>query len=299
MQHAGHKIGNVLTWMVLVSLQVACKSGGRADARRPAPTSPAAAATSSPPAGAAALAASATAPAPSAVPLPRLKPISTEPYPDGPSDEVLCAAIHSTESDIWERFGHFIPLFVDGVIWVGEGNDADRKATEKAIASYAPGTFYAEGRTCSTGGTLYYQPRRGEEYFDSLQNRYTLTELEAAALKANPIVKKTMAQKFVFSGKSGLKNIQGLCAVDANQCERLIRLNHKSSLCYSVLALADDRFARGERRWAKDPNAKLDRAALSKACEALAPKDKVCVMLTTDEGDEDRCWSEIAGKLGL
>jgi len=279
-------------------LMEGCKSAAAPDGKRLAVSAepPAQAAAPSPDASGASTAAalgSAQARA-----LPRLKPISSKPYPDGPSDEVLCAAIHSKETDIWERFGHFIPLYQDGVIWVGEGNDNDRKATEAAVATYAPRMFLAEGRACSKGGLLFYIDDLAGPTFDSVGNAYTLAELEAAARKTNSIVDKTMAERNIVAGQAGSEIFRRICHQDPEQCDLLLRLRAGSSLCGGVISAAEAFFARSDRSWAKDPSVKFDGRRLSAACQALPAVDKVCVF-TKDETERTECWRKLAPKMGL
>jgi hypothetical protein len=278
----------------IAAVVIACKSAPTADVTRQTAASSAASVTASLPVPEP----SASAATPSA--LPHLKPVSARPYPDGPIDEVLCAAIHSQETDLWERFGHFIPLFQDGVIWVGEGDDKDRKATEAAMATYVPKLFLPDGRACSKGGILFYQDRLADGYTDGRGNPYFIAKLETAAHKANPeVTGKTMAQRFVIQGKLGWETLLRLCAADAQLCERALRVHPKSTLCGTVLAEAETRFAYGDRSWSKSPEPKLDSKRLLAICNTWPAEEKICVMRTpNDSPARTACWRELASRLG-
>jgi hypothetical protein len=62
--------------------------------------------------------------------LPKLKPIHRNPFPEDVPQDVLCEAINSTEADLWVRFGHLLPLYMRGAIYVLQA-DASKEETIK------------------------------------------------------------------------------------------------------------------------------------------------------------------------
>ena len=52
--------------------------------------------------------------------LPKLKPIAPKPFPEGASEADVCEAIDSKEADLWVRFGHLVPAYVTGAVYVLE-----------------------------------------------------------------------------------------------------------------------------------------------------------------------------------
>lgn len=231
-------------------------------------------------------------------PLPKLKPIG-KPFPEGPSDEALCEAIHSRETNLWERFGHFIPVYRNGVIWVGDGDDNERKATEAAIATYAPRNFVAEGRACKTGGVLFYVGRLKDGHRDALGNTFFIHDLEATALKANPVVSKTMAQRFRIEGAEGLKTYRKICEADADECEHIAHVDNPPGFCPSIVDTAQEEFSYPTPAWGTRHSRVFDAQRLKESCERLSSQDKICLFISKTSADYQACWRRLAPQLGL
>jgi hypothetical protein len=166
---------------------------------------------------------------------------------------MVCAAVKSSEKDPWYRFGHIIPFYMDGVVWVGEGTEQELKATLDAIDLYAPNMFSGRGKACSRGGLLVYAEGLGESVKATLNRTYTLAELEAATFKQAPVAKQVMRERFIATEKDGGARLMDLCRVDAERCEQLQHVQNYMShmttrgLCFHVLGVAETYFARTER----------------------------------------------------
>lgn len=282
-------------------LCIGCKSTVRVTETTP-PTAPASAVSARPETSAPAASSPTLSPA-------RLAPTSKQPFPDGPDDATLCAAIHSKEPDPWLRFGHFIPMFWDGVIWVGEGDERTLEATIRAIATYAPGFLGAEGRACSEGGVLLYVADLYDGYEDSLRNKHTMAELEAAAFKAEAVAKQAMQERVAIQGRAGMLALQDLCRQDAVVCDEQLRLRYEHGICGDVIALARSQFRSADRPWATtelgrslEPN--LDeprqRREFLQTCQSLPAQVKVCVIVDDNVKvrGRDRCWASLATLFG-
>jgi hypothetical protein len=238
---------------------------------------------------------------------PKLKPISTKVFPDDPSDEVLCAAIHSTETNLWERFGHFLPLYVDGVIWVGDGTDVELKATQAAIADYAPRLIYADGRRCSKGGVLLYAGGWTDAPKEALGKTYDLAELEASVARKSNASEPVLRKHFIATWREGQQQLLRFCAADPDSCEQLLGLYiphfapPTRGLCLNVLELAREKLADPDRSWATHPSQKIDEAQIITACDKLHAADKVCATLAParDPVAKQDCWNALVPKLGL
>ncbi len=250
----------------------------------------------------------ASAPTTSSQAVVSLKTTSKQPFPDGPDDETLCAAIHSKEVDVGARFGHFIPMFWNGVIWVGEGDEEVLEATKRAIATYAPRLLLAEGRACSKGGVLLYVEDLYDGYADSLGNKHTIAELEQAAFKASAVAKGAMRERVLLDGARGMAALEALCERDAVTCDQRLRLRFGEGICADVLGLAADMFRSRDRPWAKtalgrsgQPNfdePKIRREFLDR-CQEVPVDIKVCSIVDYDKrGSRDQCWASLAPLFG-
>jgi hypothetical protein len=233
------------------------------------------------------------------------EPIADKPFPEGATDEMVCAAVHSPEKDPWFRFGHIIPFYLDSVVWVGEGTQQELNATLDAIDRYAPNMFSGRGKACSRGGLLVHVDGLGEQVKDSIRRTYTLAELEASTVKKAAVAKEVMRERFIATIKAGMPRLLQACAVDAALCERLLQVRASygpaptRGLCLEVLSTARSYFAMTDRSWTTRPDARLDEPALLAKCETLRPADKVCPILADTRAKEDACWADLALRLGL
>jgi hypothetical protein len=233
-------------------------------------------------------------------------PIADKPFPEGASDETVCRSIHSAEKDPWLRFGHFLPMYLDSVVWVGDGDQAQLAATLEAIDRYAPRLYLGIGRACSRGGVLVYVEGLREDPVQVLGQTYSLAQLEAAVFQAAPSAKQVLREHFVSTREAGALKMRDVCAAGPALCEQLLGLQRLdgpkpsgSGLCQYVIREAQSYFAMSDRSWAKDPAAPLDEPALAAACERLAPAEKVCALLGGERAERRRCWESLAPKLGL
>lgn len=235
------------------------------------------------------------------------RPIAGAPFPAGASDEVICESIHSSEKDPWRRFGHFLPMYMDGVVWVGEGGPGELTATLDAIDRYAPRLYHGEGRSCAQGGLLIYVADLREQPVQVLGQSYSRAGLEAATFESTPAAKRALREGFVASRESGAPVLLEHCAADAEQCEKLLAIQifkgpkpEVTGLCQYVLREAESYFAMSDHRgWAKNPDAPLDETALRAACTRLPAADKVCALRGGTRTERRLCWESLAPKLGL
>lgn len=234
------------------------------------------------------------------------EPFGDKQFPEGASDEMVCAAVHSSEKDPWFRFGHIIPFYMDGVVWVGEGSEQELNATLDAIDLYAPNMFSGRGKTCSRGGLLVYVEGLGEKVEDSIRRTYTLAGLEAATFEKAPVAKRVMRERFIASRVDGTPRFLEICRADADRCEQLLQVQNYTShmatrgLCYQVLVMAQAFFARPDRSWwTTRDDVKLNEPTLISACQRLAAEDKVCAVVANSRSEREACWKTLAPKLGL
>src|SRR5690606_34219199 len=84
-----------------------------------------------------------------------LKPVTGKPFPEGVSQEVLCEAIHSKEPDLWVRFGHMMPMYFPGALYVLKAG----KEKEPAIVRYIKEDYvhphYPQLASCGDRTLLY------------------------------------------------------------------------------------------------------------------------------------------------
>jgi hypothetical protein len=162
-----------------------------------------------------------------ALALPPLRPIAKGPFPEGVDRATLCTAIESKESDLWLRFGHFIPLFERGVLYVlNSAENLNEKLRDYIAREYEPG-WNAQLGSCGERTLVYIRVMYG----DGEYNGKTFGRMHLA---------RQLEKKF---GLQVLENIQlerdderlgKYCRADAELCDALMKLhvgNEGRGLC--------------------------------------------------------------------
>lgn len=231
-------------------------------------------------------------------------PIAEVPFPDGATDDRVCAAVHSAEQDPFFRFGHLLPVFKDGVAWIGQGSPEELKATSDAIDRYEPKMFLSRSATCSRGGVLVYVEGLAEQVTATLGRQYSLAELEAGVLGNVPAAKAVLKDRFLLSEKSGLPQLLAICREHAERCDQLMRLwpidepTAPRGLCNQVVSEARSLLEASDRSWATRADVEWDERAVLVACSKLQPADKVCAVISSTRAERSACWKQLAPKLG-
>lgn len=158
------------------------------------------------------------APSSSAPKLARLHPLAKEPYPEGGDQATLCAAIESKEPDVWLRFGHFLPVYERGVLYVlDRGPELKEKLVEYMAREYVPG-WNARLASCGERTLVYIRVMYGDGEHDG-----------------KPFGRIHLAQQLEKKfGLRVLENIQlegdtarlgAYCRADAELCDGLLKLH--------------------------------------------------------------------------
>jgi hypothetical protein len=230
-------------------------------------------------------------------------PIAEQPFPQGATDDRVCAAVHSQETDAFFRFGHLLSTTNDGVVWIGRGSADELRRVEEAIDRYAPKMFHSRSATCSRGGVLVYVEGMAEQV-RALGRQYSPAELEASVYGAVPTAKEILKQRFLLSEKLSLPPLLAECRESAERCDQLTRLWPLDSsaaprgLCNTVLGEARALFAMPDRSWATRADIEWDERAVLEACSKLTPSDKVCALLDRTGPQHTACWKRLAPLLG-
>lgn len=225
------------------------------------------------------------------LPSPSLKPITGKPFPEGVSEAVVCEAVNSKESDLWLRFGHLIPLYMDGAIFVLKAG----KHKESEIADFVQNKYvhphFPQQKSCGDK-TLLYVSRLMEQ---SQLGGKPFGRLHLSAELDRVVGTETLESFGVNS--DGQARLAAYCRVDADACERLVNLNgstHGEGLCGSAVHFADVMDT--------DPgyNSALQR------CKRLRPEQKACAYYgygtgaerTREQADEQaRCEASLRALL--
>jgi hypothetical protein len=199
--------------------------------------------------------------------LPRLKPVIEKPFPEGATESQVCEAIENTqEKDLWVRFGHLVPMFRLGAIYLIDGAQPEAKRIEDFVWNkYIPGLFRPDLRICPGQGLLLYlsgMQETGDSYGRPWGRAHFAGELEKLGLKVRASFPAQQDER-----------LSQYCRADAELCERLVKMdrtNEGKGLCVSAVSrsrLVSD--ARSERDLL-DRCAQLPRATV--ACVEYAFK---------------------------
>jgi len=173
-------------------------------------------------------AASKPTPMPTPAALPKLKPIQPKPFPEGVDEATVCEAIDSKEPDLWVRFGHLVPAYVIGAIYVLEtGPQTKDKLYDYIGRNYVYG-YYSQQASCRGNLTLLYirlmfdkseyngKPFGREHLSQAIEKRFGIRTRESFQLNYEPA------------------RLGGYCREDGELCDRLFKVdrgNEGTGLC--------------------------------------------------------------------
>lgn len=282
-----------MLWLVSLALLVGCRasnvSSGQAEPTRSAnatatATASASASTSAGVAGAA----PSTAPAGA---LPRLKPISAKPFPEGVSEAAVCEAIDSKEPDLWVRFGHLVPAYVTGAVYVLETGPESKDKLFKYIQSDYVYGYYSQQASCRGSLTLLYIRLMFDK--SEYQGKPFGREHLSQAIEQKLGIKTRES----FQLANDERRLTRYCRADAALCDALAKLdrgNEGAGLCSGTLAFVGIS--------SHDP----EYSSRLKACRAQPLRDIVCPHLgyhldrnLENDLEMESCRERVKGRLGI
>lgn len=213
--------------------------------------------------------------------LPRLEPVLKKPFPDGATDEQVCAAIANTrEKDPWGRFGHLVPLYVPGSLLIVDAPASEQSKVEAFISDYHGGSWYPSVKACSQGGILVYV--RGLKGYEPMDDREP--GLPHLARQITQALGAPVTEYFGYFNDQD--RLSDYCRADAELCEELVKLDYRNEgegLCARALARA--RIPLAERTKLLGPCRQVPRAELA------------CTEYAFDGDEANRCSAQVAAAL--
>ncbi len=165
--------------------------------------------------------------------LPTLKPVIGKPFPEGASQDVVCEAINSKETDLWARFGHLVPLDEQGVIYVlAAGNQMEAQIEGFVRKKYVYPSFTQQA-SCDGRTLLYVRKLPPDMLFGT--HRLGQTHL-SEELERNLGV--STIEQFAIQADTGRQ--AAYCRQDGELCDALLRLdvvNMARGLCAHIKSL--------------------------------------------------------------
>lgn len=172
--------------------------------------------------------------------LPPLQPINAAPFPDGATQEQTCAAIKDRDQkDVWLRFGHMLPMYTTGSLFVVQGGEPEMAKIEQFVRhEYAPNLYRADMRQCEGKillwlGDMLDEDRQdlrglthgGRHFAESMRRHLGLTVIEEIYTRST----------------EGRYRLSDYCKSNAQLCRKLVELNrdNPAGLCGWALTAAD------------------------------------------------------------
>ncbi len=173
--------------------------------------------------------------------LPPLQPINAAPFPDGATHEQTCAAIKDRDQkDVWLRFGHMLPMYTTGSLFVVQGGEPEMAKIEQFVRhEYAPNLYRADMRQCEGKillwlGDMLDEDRQdlrglthgGRHFAESMRRHLGLTVIE---------------EIYVHQSREHTR-LSDYCKESATACDQLVRLdrtNNGEGLCSWAIYAAD------------------------------------------------------------
>jgi hypothetical protein len=197
--------------------------------------------------------------------LPKLKPINERPFPEGASEEQVCEAIKSTqEKDLWVRFGHLLPLFNYGSIFIVEGDDLVMARIENFVRKdYIPGLYRADMKVCGARVLLWMNTMIEETQLKFQRDKHGGVHFAA---KLREELGLTVTESIFVDGSKEGHQFADYCRADPQVCEKLVSLDrtNKSGLCSIILSDTRLRAIPPEERRIR--------------CQNLAASDRACLV---------------------
>jgi len=228
-------------------------------------------------------------------PLPQLKPIAKGQFPDAATEEQVCEAISDAdEKDLWVRFGHLIPAYVHGVVFVLQaGPERVQEIYDYVLKKYNGGaTWGPRVKGCSSAGkTLLYIYSFGPDGVLS-DGRTTGPKHLVAALQRD-LGMGTEAW-FQFLGQSEVRDAGGADRLD-------LYCRTDPYLCESLVTLQSGPSSKGLCPWAVSRTGVADdspeSAALLERCRRRQGPPFSCVFFRKTAAEEEQCRQEIKREL--
>jgi hypothetical protein len=222
--------------------------------------------------------------APSAHPpaLPKLKPILSKPFPEGADEATVCEAIDSTEPDLWVRFGHLIPAYTIGAIYILETGPETKDELYRYISRDYVWGYDSQQASCRGKLTLLYIRRM----FDKSEYRgkpFGREHLSQAIEKKFGI--KTLAS---FQFRDDDDRLAEYCRDDAEKCDQLVKLhrpNEGEGLCSSAVSHCEMNQRGGSK------------PALLASCRTLPPSILACLKYSQRGADAYPCRERVMAAL--
>jgi hypothetical protein len=216
--------------------------------------------------------------------LPNLKPVIDKPFPDGATEEQVCEAVKNTgEKDLWVRFGHLVPMYLRGSIFIVQAKKSDTAALEKVVTGDGA---YAEYKNCNDEETLIFSHSM-MDVTREMERNGEVTGRPRFIKKFSDIGIKTLES---FSFSSDDERLSDYCRADAELCEKLVKLDHANGgkgLCPSAMSALN--ILSGDR----------DFEAREQRCLALEQSKLACVKYMGTGESRFKCRANLKRELGL
>lgn len=207
--------------------------------------------------------------------LPPLQPINAAPFPDGATQEQTCAAIKDRDQkDVWLRFGHMLPMYTTGSLFVVQGGEPEMAKIEQFVRhEYAPNLYRADMRQCEGKILLWLGDMLDED-------RQDLRGLTHGGRHFAETMRRhlglTVIEEIYTRSTEGRYRLSDYCKSSAPLCEKLIRLNRdlRFGLCGNVLNAA--------------PILSLPRKERERRCAQVPVEDLACTVVIHPHSPEGR-----------
>jgi hypothetical protein len=217
--------------------------------------------------------------------LPTLKPIQPKPFPEGVDEATVCEAIDSKEPDLWVRFGHLVPAYVTGAVYVLETGPETKDKLFKYIGRDYVYGYYSQQASCRGSLTLLYI----RLMFDKSEYRGKPFGREHLSRELEKKFRIKTRESFQF--KESHERLSDYCRQSAALCDQLAkvdRANKGTGLCGHALP------SLGISSQDSDYQRYLGR------CVSLPPERKVCTYEPlNDNFAARRCRCQLRLDLGI
>ena len=224
--------------------------------------------------------ASTAASAPAALPFipPQLKTVIAKPFPEGAEESVTCEAIDSKETDLWQRFGHILPVYDQGAVYVLESGPKNKQKLYDYIAKQYVYRYDSRQASCRGELTLLY-----------IRNMYESSEFNGKPFGREHLRRELETKLGIKTRESFLfapdeKRLAEYCRTDAELCDKLIRLFSgwsEEGLCVPAVSRC------------KTYDSQKDNAALYAACRQVPRASLACLYYKGTNREQVACRDQI------
>ena len=213
--------------------------------------------------------------------LPPLKPVLGRPFPEGASQEVVCEAIHSKETDLWARFGHLVPLYMRGAIFVLEAGSSKEAAITQFVKKDYVHPHFPQLASCGDRTLLYIS-----------------NFAENAVFGGKPFGRLHLSQE--LERTLGFRTLQSFeivadhprmahyCRLSGDDCDALKKLNVRNE----GLGMCGDLEGYCFRRLDRDPDSITQ---LRQACLQVPKSTLACLEYARDGEELRACKAQLEG----